>query len=111
VANRTKCGRSRVTTNLFSVLGVNTIRGRTFAENETQAVVLSYQYWESHFSSDPNVIGKALALDGKSYTVLGVAPADFEFPRAQHANMDSSNVQCRWKAPITCTADSASSRG
>ena len=71
-----------VTTNLFSVLGVNTIRGRTFAENETQAVVLSYQYWESHFSSDPNVIGKALALDGKSYTVLGVAPADFEFPRA-----------------------------
>src|SRR5947208_4133306 len=71
-----------VTTNLFSILGVNTIRGRTFAENETQAVVLSYQYWESHFSSDPNIIGKALALDGKSYTVLGVAPADFEFPRA-----------------------------
>jgi len=71
-----------VTTNLFSVLGVNTIRGRTFAENETQAVVLSYQYWESHFSSDPNIIGKALALDGKPYTVLGVAPADFEFPRA-----------------------------
>src|SRR5438552_13956330 len=71
-----------VTASLFSVLGVNTIRGRTFAENETQAVVLSYQYWESHFSSDPNVIGKALALDGKSYTVLGVAPADFEFPRA-----------------------------
>src|SRR5438552_298283 len=71
-----------VTTNLFSVLGVNTIRGRTFTENETQAVVLSFQYWESHFSSDPNIIGKALALDGKPYTVLGVAPADFEFPRA-----------------------------
>src|SRR5438105_7063470 len=71
-----------VTTNLFSVLGVNTIRGRTFTENETQAVVLSFQYWESHFSSDPNIIGKALALDGKSYTVLGVAPADFEFPSA-----------------------------
>src|SRR5256886_108521 len=71
-----------VTTNLFNVLGVNTIRGRTFAENETRAVVLSYQYWESHFSSDPNIIGKTLALDGKSYTVLGVAPADFEFPRA-----------------------------
>src|SRR5256885_4716985 len=71
-----------VTTNLFSVLGVNTIRGRTFAENATQAVVLSYQYLESHFSSDPNVIGKEPALDGKSYTVLGVAPADFEFPRA-----------------------------
>ena len=71
-----------VTTNLFSVLGVNAIRGRMFAENETQAVVLSYQYWESHFSSDPNIIGKALALDGKPYIIVGIAPADFEFPRA-----------------------------
>ena len=71
-----------VTTNLFSLLGVNTIRGRMFAENETQAVVLSYQYWESHFSSDPNTIGTALALDGKAYTVVGVAPANFEFPKA-----------------------------
>ena len=71
-----------VTTSLFSVLGVNAIRGRMFAENETQAVVLSYQYWESHFSSDPNIIGKALALDGKPYIVVGIAPADFEFPRA-----------------------------
>src|SRR5437762_906332 len=87
-----------VTTNLFNLLGVNTIRGRTFAENETQAVVLSYQYWESHFSSDPNIIGKALALDGKSYTVLGVAPADFEFPRA--------NTQI-WVPLTFCAAESA----
>lgn len=71
-----------VTTNVFRVLGVSAILGRTFASNETQVVVLSYQYWESHFSSDPNIVGKALALDGKPYTVIGVAPADFEFPRA-----------------------------
>jgi predicted permease len=71
-----------VTTNLFSVLGVNALRGRVFAENETQTVVLSYRYWQQHFLSDPNIIGKALALDGRVYTVVGVAPADFEFPRA-----------------------------
>jgi putative ABC transport system permease protein len=71
-----------VTTNLFRVLGVNAIRGRTFASDETQAVVLSHQYWEGHFSSDPKIIGKALALDGKPYTVVGIAPAHFEFPRA-----------------------------
>ena len=71
-----------VTTNLFRVLGVNAFRGRTFASNETQAVVLSHQYWESHFSSDPKIIGKVLALDDKPYTVVGVAPPDFEFPRA-----------------------------
>ncbi len=73
---------SPVTPNLFRLLGVNAVRGRTFAPNETQAVILSHQYWETHFASDPAVIGKALALDGKPYTVAGIAPADFEFPAA-----------------------------
>lgn len=73
---------SPVTANLFRVLGVRADRGRTFASDETQSVVLSHQYWESHFSSDPRIIGKALALDGKPYTVVGIAPADLEFPGA-----------------------------
>ncbi|HEV2383191.1 MAG TPA: ABC transporter permease [Terriglobia bacterium] len=73
---------SPVTANLFGVLGVNAVRGRTFASNATQAVIVSHQYWESHFSSDPRIIGKALALDGKPYTVVGIAPADLEFPGA-----------------------------
>lgn len=73
---------SPVTPNLFRLLGVDSVRGRTFAPNETGVVILSHQYWESHFSSNPKVIGKALALDGKPYTVVGVAPADFEFPAA-----------------------------
>lgn len=73
---------SPVTPNLFQVLGVSTVLGRTFTPNETQAVVLSHQYWESHFASDPRIVGKALALDGKLYQVIGVAPADFEFPAA-----------------------------
>lgn len=73
---------SAVTPNLFRVLGVTAARGRTFAPGETQAVVLSHQYWASHFSSHPGIIGKALALDGKTYTVIGVTPADFEFPAA-----------------------------
>ena len=73
---------SPVTPNLFQVLGVTTVLGRTFTPNETQAVVLSHQYWESHFASDPRIVGKALALDGKLYQVIGVAPADFEFPAA-----------------------------
>jgi len=73
---------SPVTTNLFQVLGVNAFRGRTFAPNETQAVILSHQYWRSHFASNPQILGKALALDGKLYRVIGIAPADFEFPAA-----------------------------
>jgi len=73
---------SPVTPNLFQVLGVNASRGRTFAPHETQAVILSHQYWRSHFASDPRILGKALALDGKLYRVIGIAPADFEFPAA-----------------------------
>jgi putative ABC transport system permease protein len=66
--------------NAFHLLGVNAVLGRTFAENETQAVVLSPAYWHSHFAADPRIIGKTLTLDTKPYTVVGVAPADFEFP-------------------------------
>ena len=73
---------SPVTPNLFQVLGVNASRGRTFAPHETQAVILSHQYWRSHLASDPRILGKALALDGKLYRVIGIAPADFEFPAA-----------------------------
>jgi predicted permease len=71
-----------VSTNVFQVLGVNPAYGRTFAPNETQAIVLSYEYWRSHFSADPKILGRTLALDGKPYTIIGVASADLEFPQA-----------------------------
>jgi putative ABC transport system permease protein len=73
---------SPATPNLFQVLGINAFLGRTFAPNETQAVILSHQYWRSHFASDPALLGKELALDGKLYQVIGITPADFEFPAA-----------------------------
>ena len=73
---------SPVTPNLFHVLGVNAFLGRTFAPNETQAVVLSHQYWRSHFAADPRILGKVLTLDGNLYRVVGIAPSDFDFPAA-----------------------------
>ena len=60
---------SPVTPNLFQVLGVNAFLGRMFAPNETQAVVLSHQYWRGHFESDPRILGKVLALDGRLHRV------------------------------------------
>jgi putative ABC transport system permease protein len=69
-----------VSTSVFQLLGVKAFLGRTFAEHETEAVVLSHGYWSSHFAADPTIIGKTLALDGKPHTVIGVAPADFEYP-------------------------------
>jgi len=71
---------SPVTTNFFHLLGVNTIMGRTFLASDTQTLVLSNEYWRSHFAADPKIIGKTLVLDNKPYTVIGIAPADLEFP-------------------------------
>ena len=72
---------SPVSVNFFHLLGINAVLGRTFLSNESQAVVLSREYWRSHFSSDPKVIGKTLVLDSKPYAIIGVAPPDFEFPK------------------------------
>jgi putative ABC transport system permease protein len=71
---------SQVSTNFFHLLGVPPFMGRAFAEDETQAVIVSQRYWRSHFAGDPKILGKTLALDGKPYTVIGIAPAGLEFP-------------------------------
>jgi predicted permease len=73
---------SPVSTNFFSLLGVNAEIGRTFAESETSALILGRGYWRSHFASDNQIIGRKIELDGQPYTVIGVAPDGVEFPDA-----------------------------
>jgi len=73
-----------VSSDFFSVLGVKPALGRGFRREEEQAgrwvVVVSHQLWQSKFGSDPNIVGRTITLDNRSYTVIGVAPAGFEFP-------------------------------
>jgi predicted permease len=74
-----------VSPSLFPLLGVEPIKGRTFAREEQgqghdDVVVISERLWKRHFNSDPTLIGKTLLLNGRSYTVIGVMPARFEFP-------------------------------
>jgi putative ABC transport system permease protein len=74
-----------VSENLFRVLGVAPIHGRTFAaEEETpgedRVVILSHGLWQRRFGSDPQVLGKTIVLDGASHTVVGVMPRGFVFP-------------------------------
>ena len=76
---------SAVSPNLFHLLGVSPILGRTFLPEEEHAehgsvVLLSRQLWERRFGSDPAVVGKAITLDGTSFAVVGVMPAYFGFP-------------------------------
>ena len=70
--------------NFFSVLGVNPILGRGFADDAGQSgkssiVVLSYGLWKSAFGGDPEIIGKKIELDGQAYTVIGVTGPDFDW--------------------------------
>jgi putative ABC transport system permease protein len=76
-----------VTANLFDVLKVKPLIGRTFRPEESdpksdRVAVLSYGLWQRRFGGDANIIGKSLTLNGNPTTVVGVMPADFEFPGA-----------------------------
>jgi putative ABC transport system permease protein len=74
----------RVSANLFSLLGITPQKGRAFLSEEdrpgkSRVVVLSHELWQRRFAADPQIIGQALTLNGDSYTVIGVMPADFRF--------------------------------
>ncbi len=74
-----------VTANFFDVLGAAPLRGRTFVGGEDQAgrdgvAVLSHELWQRRFGSDPAVLGRTIALDGRSVVVVGVLPPSFRFP-------------------------------
>lgn len=68
---------STVTSNFFSVLGVQPIHGRVFLPEEDQPgknkeILLTYKLWQSRYGSDPNVVGRTVTLDGTPYLIVGV---------------------------------------
>src|SRR6266704_1801134 len=74
-----------VTAGVLPLLGVSPIKGRFFRPEECKpgrddVVILSARLWQRRFNSDPQIIGKKLLLNGKSFTVVGVMPAVFDFP-------------------------------
>jgi putative ABC transport system permease protein len=74
-----------VSWNFFQMLGAKPLLGRFFVEQESQpasshVAILSRGLWESRFAADPNITGRKIALQGETYTVVGVMPADFQFP-------------------------------
>jgi predicted permease len=69
--------------NYFRLLGVNPVLGRGILPEDDRVlgrdavVVLGHALWQRRFGSDPGVLGRAVALNGQRYTVVGVAPAGF----------------------------------
>jgi putative ABC transport system permease protein len=70
------------TDDLFRVLGIEALVGRTFAAGELrdQVAILSHGLWSSLFGSDASMIGRSISLDGRPFTVIGVTPPGFRFP-------------------------------
>ncbi|MBV8281877.1 MAG: ABC transporter permease, partial [Candidatus Eremiobacteraeota bacterium] len=76
---------ARVSPNFFAMLGVRPQLGRAFTEDEGRpegkpVVLLNEAIWRSRFGSDPNIVGRIVALDGTPNTVIGVLPAGMQFP-------------------------------
>lgn len=76
---------AKVTAQFFSVLDIHPLSGRSFLVEEDQpgrdhVAILSYGLWQRRFAGDGNIVGQNLILNGVSHTIVGVMPADFQFP-------------------------------
>jgi predicted permease len=74
----------RLTQNIFPILGVPPMLGRTFSPGEDrtgndQVAVLGYKLWQRRFGGDSKIVGQAILLNGVPHTVVGVMPPDFQF--------------------------------
>ncbi len=77
----------RASAGFFPALGVSPALGRTFTDQEDRPgneheVVLGDALWRQRFGADPRILGRAIDLNGTPYTVIGVMPRGFAFPRA-----------------------------
>ena len=87
-----------VTQGFFDALGVKAERGRTFLPEESepgheQVVVLKHSFWQQHLGGDPNIVGKTITLNRKVFTVVGVMPADFNYPYNGWRDVDAARFR------------------
>ncbi len=92
-----------VTREYFTLIGVQPLLGRTFAESDTRyppapVVVISYDLWQRKFSGDPSVVGKPLRMSRRDTppTIIGVMPPGIRFlPTPAAAQEPNYNVNAR----------------
>jgi putative ABC transport system permease protein len=71
-----------ISADFFKVFGVSPARGRTFSANEDRpkgpkSAIISDHLWETHFGRDPNMLSRAITLNGEPYSVIGIMPSSF----------------------------------
>ena len=95
-----------VTDGFFSILRAQPLLGRVFLRGEDQAgrdreVVLSYDFWRTHFGANPAIVGSSIQLNDGAFTVVGVMRPGFEFP------LDPDYLPQMWKPQNWTAAERA----
>ncbi|HZF41663.1 MAG TPA: ABC transporter permease [Blastocatellia bacterium] len=97
-----------VSADFFPALGVQPVLGRVFLSEDCKpgsnhVAVISYGLWQRRFSGDPSMIGRTITLDQERYTVVGVMPHEFQFPKECDVWMplafDNESFQLGAKSP------------
>jgi putative ABC transport system permease protein len=98
-----------VSPNFLSMMGIRPFLGRDFDASEEKAgsapvLLLSYSLWQSHLGGDPNVVGKTITLDGRSFTIVGVLPPNYR-------SLDMTDVMLPIGVWATNNGDAIKERG
>jgi predicted permease len=77
---------ARVTGGFFRALGAQAIAGRAIVDGDARVgapkvVVVGYNLWQRRFGGDPSIVGRDIVLNRERFTVIGVMPSGFQFPR------------------------------
>jgi predicted permease len=103
---------AKISANLLSVLGARPLLGREFRREDDRpgidVAMLSWSLWKSRYGGDRSLVGHTVTLDRRPYTVIGVMPATFEFPRR---GPQSNNTPADVWVPMAFTDDQRQGRG
>jgi predicted permease len=94
-----------ITSDYFSLLGVKPVIGRTFRSGEDEIgaaplAMISQGLWNRKFSASPEVLGKSVTLDGRSFTIVGVFPTNFELFGRSARTVDVYVPIGQWRNPL-----------
>jgi putative ABC transport system permease protein len=100
-----------VSGNYFQLLGLQPAMGRLLtpqddtAKNANPQLVLSYSYWKAHFSGSPGVIGQTIRINGHPFTIVGVAPQNFQtaiggYKPGLFLPISMSDIAMPWRVPM-----------
>ena len=110
----------RVSPGFFEILGVDIDSGRAFLPEEEERAnrfraILGHGLWTRRFGGDPAIVGQTIRLDGETYSGVGIAPPDFDFPMGSEvwaplslSDTEKQNRASRYLTPIARLRDDRS---